>query len=40
MRYPVDRIDLENRTLVSCGGVLDSCYVGGGDGCRYVGVDL
>ena len=39
-RYRVGRIILDNRTLVSCGGGLNSYCVGGGDGFRYVGVDV
>ena len=37
-KYRFGRVDLENRTLVCCGGVLESYYVGGCDGCRYVGL--
>ena len=38
--YCVGRVDLENRTLVSCGGGLEAECVGGVDGCKYVGVDV
>ena len=38
--YCVGRVDLENRTLVSCGGGLEAECVGGGNGCRCFDVDV
>ena len=40
VRYHVGRVNLDNRILVYCGSRLDSYCVGGGDGFRYVGVDV
>ena len=39
-RSHVRRADSENRTLVSCGGGLESYCVDGGGGCRYVGIEV
>ena len=38
--YIVGHVYLENLTLVYCGDGLESYCVGGGDGCRYVGVNV
>ena len=40
LQYCVGRVDLENRTVVYCGNGLDAWYVGGGGGCRCVGIDV
>ena len=40
LRYRVGRAELENGTLASCGSGLEAQCVGGGDVCRYVGVDV
>ena len=39
-QYIADCVDLEKQTLVSFGGDLESYCVGGGDVCRYVGVNV
>ena len=40
MRYRVCRVGLEDQNLVSCGGGLETSFVGDGDGCIYVGVGV
>ena len=40
VRYCVGRVNLDNGTLVSCGGVLYSWCVGGGGECSFVGIDV
>ena len=39
-QYHVGCVNLEKRTLVSCGGSLESYCLGGGNECRCVGVDV
>ena len=39
-QYLVDRVNLENSTLVYCGSGFKSYCVNGGDECRYYGVDV